>query len=104
MERRVQAHDRRLAVEYAGARWVGRTRMTKAQPLDRLAPLAKAGVPVLHVCGSRDPWLDSQTRVLEKRYKELGGAVTVIVEEGKGHFPTAPRDVKPVVDFIVSRQ
>src|SRR4029077_18916650 len=81
-----------------------RSRMSKAQPLDRLAPLAKAGVPVLHVCGSRDPWLDSQTRVLEKRYKELGGAVTVIVEDGKGHYPTAPRDVKPVVDFIVGRQ
>jgi pimeloyl-ACP methyl ester carboxylesterase len=81
-----------------------RSRMSKAQPLDRLAVLAKAGVPVLHVCGSRDPWLDSQTRVLEKRYKELGGAVTVVVEDGKGHFPTAPRDVKPVVDFIVSRQ
>jgi pimeloyl-ACP methyl ester carboxylesterase len=81
-----------------------RSHMSKAQPLDRLAPLAKASVPVLHVCGSRDPWLDSQTRVLEKRYKELGGTVTVIVDEGKGHFPTAPRDVKPVVEFIVGRQ
>jgi pimeloyl-ACP methyl ester carboxylesterase len=81
-----------------------RSQMSKTQPLDRLAVLAKARVPVLHVCGSRDPWLDSQTRVLEKRYKELGGAVTVVVEDGKGHFPTAPRDVKPVVDFIVSRQ
>ncbi|HEX4591057.1 MAG TPA: hypothetical protein VH120_14060 [Gemmataceae bacterium] len=81
-----------------------RSRMSKAQPLDRLDNLAKAGVPLLHVCGSRDPWLDSQTRVLEKRYKEMGGAVTVLVEDGKGHFPTAPRDVKPVVDFIVGRQ
>jgi pimeloyl-ACP methyl ester carboxylesterase len=81
-----------------------RSHVTKAQPLDRLDALAKAGVPILHVCGSRDPWLDSQTRVLEKRYKELGGAVTVIVEDGKGHFPTAPRDVKPVVDFITGRQ
>jgi pimeloyl-ACP methyl ester carboxylesterase len=81
-----------------------RSHVTKAQPLDQLDVLAKAGVPILHVCGSRDPWLDSQTRVLEKRYKELGGAVTVIVEDGKGHFPTAPRDVKPVVDFITGRQ
>ena len=81
-----------------------RSHMTKAQPLDRLDVLAKAGVPLLHVCGSRDPWLDSQTRVLEKRYKELGGQVTVVVQEGAGHFPTAPRDVKPVVDFIVGRQ
>jgi pimeloyl-ACP methyl ester carboxylesterase len=81
-----------------------RSHMSKAQPLDRLAPLAKAGVPVLHVCGSRDPWLESQTRVLEKRYTDLGGAVTVVVDEGKGHYPTAPRDVKTVVDYIVSRQ
>ncbi len=81
-----------------------RSHMTKAQPLDNLAPLAKAGVPVLHVCGSRDPWLDSQTRVLEKRYKELGGQVSVIVQEGAGHFPTAPKDLKPVVEFITGRQ
>ncbi len=40
-----------------------RSHMTKAQPLDRLDVLAKAGVPLLHVCGSRDPWLESQTRV-----------------------------------------
>src|SRR5262249_54402960 len=81
-----------------------RSPMTKAQPLDRLAVLAKAGVPVLHVCGSRDPWLDTQTRVLEKRSRELGGRVPVLVEEGKGHFPAAPKGPKPVVDFILSRQ
>jgi len=81
-----------------------RSHMTKAQPLDRLAALAKAGVPLLHVCGSRDPWLDSQTRVLEKRYRELGGKVTVIVQEGAGHFPTGPKDPQPVVEFILSRQ
>src|SRR5213078_4234319 len=75
-----------------------RSRMSKAQPLDRLDNLAKARVSVFHVCGSRDPWLESQTRVLEKRYRELGGTVTVLVEEGKGHFPTAPHDPKPVVD------
>ena len=34
-----------------------RCTMTKAQPLDNLAVLAKAGVPLLHVCGSLDPML-----------------------------------------------
>ena len=81
-----------------------RSHMTKAQPLDRLAALAKAGVPILHVCGSLDPWLDTQTRAAERRYRELGGRFTVLVEDGKGHFPTAPKDPKPVVDFILSRQ
>ena len=81
-----------------------RCTMTKAQPLDNLAALAKAGVPVLHVCGSLDPMYASQTREAEKRYKELGGSMTVIVQEGEGHYPTAPKDPKPVVDFIVGQQ
>ena len=73
----------------------------KEQPIDNLAALAKAGVPVLHDCGALDPWLDSQTRVVEKRYKELGGKITVIVREGEGHFPLSPKDPKSVVDFII---
>jgi hypothetical protein len=77
--------------------------MTKAQPLDRLAVLAKAGVPILHVCGSLDPGLDSQTRLAQRRYRELGGRFTVLVEDGKGHFPTAPKDSKAVMGFILGR-
>ena len=72
------------------------------QPIDNLAALAKAGVPVLHDCGASDPWLESQTRVVEKRYKELGGKITVIVREGEGHFPLSPKDPKSVVDFITT--
>jgi hypothetical protein len=76
--------------------------MSKTPLLDHLEPLAKAGVPVLHVCGSLDPGLNQQTRVVEKKYKELGGQITVIVKEGEGHFPTSPRDPKSVVDFITA--
>jgi pimeloyl-ACP methyl ester carboxylesterase len=72
----------------------------QTQPLDNLAPLAKAGVPILHVCGSEDPWLDSQTRVAEKRYTELGGKITVLVQNGQGHYPLAPSDPQPAVKFI----
>ena len=70
---------------------------------DKLEPLAKAGVPILHVCGSLDPWLDRETRVAEKKYKELGVNFTVIIRQGEGHFPTGPQDPKPVVDFIVAK-
>jgi len=77
--------------------------MTKSQPLDNLTILAKADIPVLHVCGSLDPAVD-QTREAEKRYKEFGGRMTVIVQEGTGHYPTAPDDPKPAVDFILDAQ
>jgi len=42
----------------------------KQQPMDNLAALAKAGMPVLHDCGALDAWLDKQTRVVEKRYTD----------------------------------
>ncbi len=77
-----------------------RSHMSKKQPLDQLAVLAKAGVPLLHVCGSRDPWLQGQTGVAEKRYRELDGRITVIVQEGAGHYPLAPKHLQPVVEFI----
>src|SRR5260370_4083328 len=64
-----------------------RSLMTKSPPADNLGSLAKARIPILHDCGSLDPWLNDQTRVVEKRYKELGGHVTVILREGDGHFP-----------------
>ena len=79
-----------------------RSNTAQIQPLDNLAPLAKAGVPIFHACGAEDPWLGSQTRVLEKRYTELGGKITVLVQDGQGHYPLAPQDPKPAVDFITS--
>ena len=81
-----------------------RSLMAKEPPLDHLDALAGAGVPLIHACGGLDPWLDGQTRVVERRYKELGGRMTVIVDAGRGHHPTAPRDPRPVVEFILARQ
>jgi hypothetical protein len=71
------------------------------QPLEDLAPLANAGVPLLHVSGSLDPWLETQTRVAQARYQDLGGPITVIIKQGEGHYPLAPKNPQPVVDFIV---
>jgi hypothetical protein len=78
-----------------------RSALAKTQPLDNLAPLAKANVPLLHVCGSLDPWYKDNTLEVEKRYKQLGGKIQVIVKKGVGHYPLAPDDPTPVVDFIV---
>lgn len=78
-----------------------RSLMEKKQPIDTLAPLAKAGIPALHVSGALDPWLATDTRVAEQRYKALSGHMTVITIPGEGHFPRVPRDPKPIVDFII---
>jgi hypothetical protein len=72
----------------------------KTQPIDNLAPLADANVQLLHVCGSLDPWFKDHTLEAEKRYKQLGGKIEVIVKQGVGHYPLAPADPPIVADFI----
>ncbi|HZE85456.1 MAG TPA: hypothetical protein VE035_14170, partial [Puia sp.] len=81
---------------------VMRSLMSKGTVTDSLAPLARAGIPLLHVCGSLDPWLSSNTRIAEEKYKELGGHISVIIHNGEGHYPLGPVDPKPVVDFIAA--
>jgi pimeloyl-ACP methyl ester carboxylesterase len=72
-----------------------------ASPLtDSLAGLAKAGIPILHVCGSLDPWYAGNTVVVKAKYRQLGGHMKVLVKEGAGHFDALPADLSPIVDFI----
>lgn len=78
-----------------------RSLMEIKQPIDTLAPLAKAGIKTLHVSGALDPWLKTDTRVAEQKYKALGGSMTVLIIPGEGHFPRMPRDPEPIVAFIV---
>ena len=56
-------------------------------PIDRLAPLAKAKVPIYHNTGDIDKLVPGKdnTFLLEERYKALGGDVTVTVFKGQGH-------------------
>jgi len=77
-----------------------RSTMTQKPILENLAPLAKAGVSILHVCGERDHWFTSQTGELQKRYRELNGTIKVVVNEGKGHYPLAPENLHEVVKSI----
>ncbi len=78
-----------------------RSLMSKTSPLENLGPLAKAGVPLLHVCDKTDPWFNDQTKVVEQRYKELGGEIAVIINEDDARYPLAVADQTRVVDFIV---
>jgi len=81
-----------------------KTRMNKEQPLDNLAPLANAGVPFYCVSGAQDPALAANASTLEKKYRAVGGKVTILIQKGIARYPIGPKDTKPVVDFIVSRQ
>ena len=75
----------------------------KGNPVDTLAPLAKAGVAIIHVIGDADDIVvpAKNSDVIEQRYRELGGEMQVIRKPGIGHHPHGLDNPKPVVDFIV---
>ena len=80
---------------------------SKDIPLEKLAPLAKANIPILHVVSSNDKVVppSENTFMLEKKYRELGGSVTVLVNQNGTaksnghHFPLD--DPQRYADFIL---
>lgn len=72
-------------------------------PIDNLQPLAKAGVPILHVVGDADKVVPvpENSAIIESRYRKLGGSIQVISKPGVGHHPHALKDPTPIVQFIL---
>jgi pimeloyl-ACP methyl ester carboxylesterase len=56
-------------------------------PIDRLAPLAKADVPLFAIHGDSDKVvpLEENSALLKSRYEALGGSMQLIVPPGQGH-------------------
>lgn len=73
-------------------------------PVDRLAPLAKAKVPIYHNTGDVDKLVPAKdnTFLLQERYKALGGPITVTIFEGQGHnYWTGFFEDQGMADFII---
>ena len=56
-------------------------------PVERIATLARADVPIFHIHGDDDSIvpLEGNSALLARRYSELGGTMTLNVVEGGGH-------------------
>ena len=80
-------------------------RLAAHNPLERIAPLARAGVPVLHLHGDRDEIvpLDRNSAALAERYRQHGGEMRLIVFEGQGHnYWPGWFQSQPLVDFLIA--
>ena len=77
----------------------------RGSPFDNLAPLAKAGVPLLHVVGDADTVVpeEENTRVLEQRYKASGGSIQVSVKRGVGHMHGLD-DPMSIIKFLLAHR
>ncbi len=73
-------------------------------PVDTLAPLAAAHIPIIHVCGDADTAVPEteNTDIVRERYQKLGGDFVLIVKQGCNHHPHGLTNPKPVVDFILA--
>jgi pimeloyl-ACP methyl ester carboxylesterase len=84
-------NDETEALAYAG------------NPVDTLAPLARAGIALIHVVGDIDEVVPvaENTAVVEERFRKAGGTIEVIHKPGVGHHPHGLEDPSPVVGFIM---
>lgn len=73
-------------------------------PVDTLTGLAKAKVPLLHVCGETDDVvpIDENSRLIEQRYRELGGTITLIAKPNCNHHPHSLKDPTRIVNFVLA--
>ncbi len=96
------ARDWQLVMERYGFKSETEALAYNKNPIDNLAPLAAAKVPLLHVYGDADdvvPW-DENTGIVAERYRKLGGNITLVAKPGVGHHPHGLDDPTPIVDFI----
>lgn len=75
----------------------------RLNPVDNLAALAAAKVPILCVVGDADQVvpLAENSALLKERYDKLGGPIEMIVKPGCDHHPHSLPDPAPIVDFIL---
>jgi pimeloyl-ACP methyl ester carboxylesterase len=78
--------------------------LPQCNPIERLAPLAKAKAPILHIHGDADKIvpLEANSGELIKRYKAMGGSGELLVVPGKGHAEVDEFfQSQPFVDFLI---
>jgi lysophospholipase L1-like esterase/pimeloyl-ACP methyl ester carboxylesterase len=73
-------------------------------PVDNLAPLAQAHIPIFAVIGAADEVVPVSENIdlVEKRYQALGGKIEIIRKPGGKHHPHSLKDPTPIVDFVVA--
>jgi pimeloyl-ACP methyl ester carboxylesterase len=83
-----------------------KAKLAEHNPIDRLAPLAKANVPIFHIHGDVDRVvpLEANSDEIARRYKKLGGQMELVIAKDQGHnmwqgFFTC----QALVDFVIER-
>jgi len=79
--------------------------LDQQNPVARLSPLAKAGVPIFHIHGDVDKTvpLKENSGEVARRYEKLGGKMELKIAQGQGHnFWEGFFQCQELVDFVIS--
>lgn len=80
------------------------TQLSNHNPIDRLAPLAKAGVPLMHIQGDNDDVvpLAENSGLIKEHYDQLGGPMTLeIIKDGGHDMNRHWFQSRTLVDFLI---
>ncbi len=80
--------------------------LSQHNPIERLQPLAKAGVPIFHIHGDVDKVvpIEKNSQIIADRYREMGGSMTLQVPKGQGHnMWQGFFQCQDLVDFVISK-
>ena len=83
-----------------------RAHLAEHNPIDRLAALTKAGVPLFAIQGDSDMTvpLEANSAEMRKRYEALGGKMQLIIPPGQGHnMWTGFFQCQELVDFVIAQ-
>ncbi|MFH1267918.1 MAG: LamG-like jellyroll fold domain-containing protein [Planctomycetota bacterium] len=79
-------------------------KLSDHNPVDRLEPLAKAGIPIFHIHGDVDKVvpLEDNSGLLARRYRAAGGPIELKIAEGQGHnMWRGFFECQELVDFVI---
>lgn len=75
----------------------------QGNPIDHVAKLVAANIPVIHVCGEVDQTVPVTENTLPflAKYRQLGGECQYIPKPNVGHHPHSLEDPTPIVAFML---
>src|SRR4029079_15958694 len=82
-------------------------RSAEFNPVDNLAPLAKAGAKILHLHGDADTLVPTGANAteLDRRYRELGGTAEIVLlsllAKKRGHDGPELYESAPLLQFLL---
>jgi lysophospholipase L1-like esterase len=73
-------------------------------PINQLETIAKAKIPLLHVCGATDDAVPiaENSLIVQKQMVALGGSFTLISKPNCNHHPHSLKDPTRIVNFILT--